>query len=79
MKTLKEVLAYISSCKIWLIALACANVLLSFCMVCISGRILQPYMVNGFRFRWDILYPTVYFSETAPQDANRISPFSYGA
>ena len=30
MKTLKVVLAYISSCKIWLIALACANVLFIF-------------------------------------------------
>lgn len=30
MKALKEVLAYISSCKIWLIALACANVLFIF-------------------------------------------------
>lgn len=30
MKTLKEILAYISSCKIWLIALACANVLFIF-------------------------------------------------
>ena len=30
MKTLKVILAYISSCKIWLIALACANVLFIF-------------------------------------------------
>lgn len=53
--------------------------LLKLLMVCISRRILQPYMVDDFRFRWDILYPTVYFSETAPQAANRISPFPYGA
>ena len=80
MKALKEVLAYISSCKIWLIALACANVLFIFFAW-------FAYPEEFYSLIWLMVsvsvgtsfIPLFIFSETTPQAANRISPFSYGA